>query len=166
MRTRVQRRVLYSESAQVKLGEGRGRFNDKKTRVGPAYQAVIPVLGSCSNADETARAGYVQAQEECPPKTRQTTTSAPPIYQHTVLHNDPMVAAQLREVRIATSTVRQADSTRKRTRAASTSHSAKRPKRPDLVSRVALSSTRPPARQGCHKALIWTYMYAEPARAA
>ena len=65
MRTRVQQRVLYSESAQVKLGGGRGRFDDKKIRVGPAYQAVIPVLGSWSNADETARAGYVQAQEEC-----------------------------------------------------------------------------------------------------
>ena len=78
MRTRVQQRVLYSESAQVKLGGGRGRFDDKKIRVEPAYQAVIPVLGSWSNADETARAGYVQAQEECPPKTRQTTTSAPP----------------------------------------------------------------------------------------
>ena len=76
MRTRVQQRVLYSESAQVKLGGGRGRFDDKKIRVGPAYQAVIPVLGSWSNADETARAGYVQAQEECPPKTRQTTTMA------------------------------------------------------------------------------------------
>ena len=78
MRTRVQQRVLYSESAQVKLGGGRGRFDDKKIRVGPAYQAVIPVLGSWSNADETARAGYVQAQEGCPPKTRQSTTSAPP----------------------------------------------------------------------------------------
>ena len=76
MRTRVQQRVLYSESAQVKLGGGRGRFDDKKIRVGPSYQAVIPVLGSWSNADETARAGYVQAQEECPPKTRQTTTMA------------------------------------------------------------------------------------------
>ena len=41
------------------------------------------------------------------------------IYKHTVLHNDPMVAAQLREVRIATSTVREADSTHKRVRAAS-----------------------------------------------
>ena len=66
MQTRVQQRVLYSESAQVKLGGGRGRFDDKKIRVGPAYQAVIPVLGSWSNADETARAGYAQAQEECP----------------------------------------------------------------------------------------------------
>ena len=45
-----------------------------------------------------------------------------PIYQHTLLHNDPMVAAQLRDVRIATSTVREADSTRKRVRAASTQY--------------------------------------------
>jgi len=60
-----------------------------------------------------------------------------PIYQHTVLHNDPMVAAQLRDVRIATSTVREADSTRKRVRAASTSHSAKRSKQSDLATELA-----------------------------
>ena len=59
------------------------------------------------------------------------------IYQHTVLHNDPMVAAQLREVRIATSTVREADPTRKRVRAASTSHSSKRSKQPDLATELA-----------------------------
>ena len=48
------------------------------------------------------------------------------VYKHTGLHNDPMVAAQLREVRIvATSTVGGADSTRKRVRASSASHSAK-----------------------------------------
>ena len=64
MRTRVQQRVLYSESAQVKLGGGRGQFHDKKIRVGPAYQAVIPVLGSWSNADETARAGYVTCRHK------------------------------------------------------------------------------------------------------
>ena len=62
MHTRVQQRVLYSESAQVRLGEGRGRFDDKKIRVGPAYQAVIPVLGSCSRVDETARAGVEMAR--------------------------------------------------------------------------------------------------------
>ena len=71
MRTRVQQRVLYSESAQVKLGGGRGRFDDKKIRVGPAYQAVIPVLGSWSNADETARAGYVQAHGPVMARTKQ-----------------------------------------------------------------------------------------------
>ena len=60
-----------------------------------------------------------------------------PIYQHTVLHNDPMAAAQLREVRIATSTVREADSTRKRVRAASTSHSAKRSRQSDLATELA-----------------------------
>ena len=63
MHTRVQQRVLYSESAQVRLGEGRGRFDDNKIRVGPAYQAVIPALGSWgSRADETARAGVEMAR--------------------------------------------------------------------------------------------------------
>ena len=86
MHTRVQLRVLYSESAQVKLGEGRGQFDDKKIRVGPAYQAVIPVLGSWSRADETARAGYAQAQEECPPKHG-------PVMARTKRPRDPVAAA-------------------------------------------------------------------------
>jgi hypothetical protein len=43
---------------------------------------------------------------------------------------------ELREVRIATSTVREADSTRKRVRVASTSHSAKRSKQPDLATEL------------------------------
>eukprot|EP01046_Picozoa_sp_COSAG06_P003909 COSAG06_NODE_156_length_21863_cov_29.245405_22_plen_97_part_00 len=54
MRTRVQRRVVYSESAQVQLGEGRGRFRDKEIRVGAAYQAVIPVLQVGNIGEELA----------------------------------------------------------------------------------------------------------------
>ena len=79
MHTRVQQRVLYSESAQVRLGEGRGRFDDKKIRVGPAYQAVIPVLGSCSRVDETARAGVEMA------RTKQTASLWWPSTGHIVV---------------------------------------------------------------------------------
>ena len=44
----MQLRVLYGESAQYKLGQGRGRFDDKAIRVGPAYQAVIPRVKTAS----------------------------------------------------------------------------------------------------------------------
>ena len=67
MRTRVQRRVLYGESAQVRLGEARGRFRDKKIRVGAAYQAVIPVLQAGNIGEELATVAMARDAvcEEC-----------------------------------------------------------------------------------------------------
>ena len=66
MRTRVQRRVQYSESAQVQRGEGRGRFRDKRIRVGAAYQAVIPVLRAADIGEELATVAMAdEVCEEC-----------------------------------------------------------------------------------------------------
>ena len=67
MRTRVQRRVQYSESAQVQRGEGRGRFRDKRIRVGAAYQAVIPVLRAADIGEELATVAMARDEvcEEC-----------------------------------------------------------------------------------------------------
>jgi hypothetical protein len=56
-----------------------------------------------------------------------------PVYAHTILHNDPLVAAQLRETRIATSTALGTDtsSSRKRPRSTNDTH-AKRTRTQDL----------------------------------
>jgi hypothetical protein len=62
----------------------------------------------CTNYREHCTKSYTNKGQTC-------TMSS--ICTNTVLHNDPIVAAQLCEVRIATSTVREADSTRKRVRA-------------------------------------------------
>ena len=56
-----------------------------------------------------------------------------PVYGHSVLHNDPLVAAQLRETRIATSTAIGADTSSSRKRSHSTTHTdAKRAREQDL----------------------------------
>ena len=56
-----------------------------------------------------------------------------PVYGHTVLHNDPLVAAQLRETRIAMSTAIGADTSSFRKRPHSTTHAdAKRTRTQDL----------------------------------
>ena len=56
-----------------------------------------------------------------------------PVYGHTVLHNDPIVAAQLRETRIAISTAIGADTSSYRKRSYSTTHAdAKRTRTQDL----------------------------------
>ena len=70
MHTRVQQRVLYSESAQVRLGEGRGRFDDKKIRVGPAYQAVIPVLTRRSRSHNRAESAASESTQTVPAEAR------------------------------------------------------------------------------------------------
>ena len=56
-----------------------------------------------------------------------------PVYGHTVLHNDPLIAAQLRETRIATSTALSADTSSSRKRPHSTADTpAKRTRKQDL----------------------------------
>ena len=56
-----------------------------------------------------------------------------PVYGHSILHNDPVVAAQLREARIATSTAIGADTSSSRKRSHSTTHTdAKRTRKQDL----------------------------------
>ena len=56
-----------------------------------------------------------------------------PVYGHTVLHNDPLVAAQLRETRIAMSTAIGADTSSFRKRSHSITHAdAKRTRTQDL----------------------------------
>ena len=82
MQTRVQLRVLYGESAQYKLGQGRGRFDDKATRVGPAYQAVIPSLEKgVKTASYNFAAQYCSSQDflRATAMTREEAPTSPPL---------------------------------------------------------------------------------------